>query len=81
MALSYRARKRWSLVVLLVGLPLYVVVAVTAVNAMDAAFGRLPILAEVAVYVVLGFLWAIPFKKVFLGVGQVDPDSKTDTPR
>ncbi len=32
MALSYKARRRWALVILLVGLPLYVVVAVTLVG-------------------------------------------------
>ena len=31
MALSYAARKRWALVILLIGLPVYVVAAVTVV--------------------------------------------------
>ena len=39
-------------------------------NWMDARFGRQHILVEVAIYVVLGILWALPFKKVFLGVGK-----------
>lgn len=69
MALSYKARRRWSLVILLIGLPLYVVVAVTVVNWL----GRPPIWAEFLVYVVLGFLWALPFRFVFRGVGQADP--------
>ena len=34
MALSYRARRRWAFVILLVGLPLYIVVAVTIMDAM-----------------------------------------------
>ncbi|MEI4487721.1 DUF2842 domain-containing protein [Frigidibacter sp. MR17.14] len=75
MALGYRARKRWSLVILLVGLPAYIIVAVTLMNWLDARFGRLPIWAEVAVYVGLGFLWALPFRRVFRGVGQPDPDA------
>ena len=29
MALSYKARRRWALVILLVGLPVYIVAAVT----------------------------------------------------
>lgn len=74
MALSHKARKRWSLVILLVWLPLFVVVAVTLVNWLGARFGRLPILAELVVYVGLGFLWALPFKRVFRGIGQADPD-------
>ncbi len=72
MALGYKARKRWSLVILLVGLPLYIVAAVTVVNWLD----RPPILVELLVYVVLGVLWALPFKFVFKGVGQDDPEGK-----
>jgi len=70
MALSYKARRRWSLVILLVGLPAYVVAAVTVVDLFD----RPPFLVELTVYVVLGFLWALPFKFVFRGIGQPDPD-------
>ena len=70
MALSYKARKRWSLVILLIGLPLYIVAAVTVVNMLD----RPPIWVEFLVYVVLGFVWALPFRFVFRGVGQPDPD-------
>lgn len=74
MALSHKARRRWSLVILLIGLPLYVVVAVTLVNWLGVKFGRPPILVELAVYVSLGIVWALPFKYVFRGVGQADPD-------
>ncbi|GLK62563.1 DUF2842 domain-containing protein [Paracoccus kondratievae] len=63
-------RKLWSLVILLVGLPLYIVVAVTLVNWMDRTWGRQPILIELAVYVGLGILWALPFRKVFTGIGK-----------
>lgn len=70
MALGYKARKRWALVILLIGLPAYVVVAVTVVNML----GRPPIWAELLVYVGLGFLWALPFRFIFRGVGQPDPD-------
>lgn len=75
MAMSWKARRRWSLVLLLVGMPAYVVAAVTLMNWLDASFGRLPIWAEVAVYVGLGFVWALPFRRVFRGVGQPDPDA------
>ena len=74
MALSYKARRRWSLVILLVGLPLYIVAAVTLVNALN----RPPIWAELLVYVGLGFIWIIPLKRLFLGVGQADPDERQD---
>jgi hypothetical protein len=72
MQLSYKARRRWSLVILLVGLPVYIVVALNVV----ALFDRPPLLVELLVYAVLGFLWMLPFKFVFIGVGQEDPDKE-----
>jgi hypothetical protein len=66
MRLSWRARRRWSLVVLLVGLPVYVVAAVTLMN----AIARPPLLVELLVYVGLGVLWALPLRFVFRGVGR-----------
>jgi hypothetical protein len=71
MALSYKARRRWSLVILLLGMPLYVVAVVTVLNALD----RPSFWVELLVYVGLGLLWALPFKFVFRGVGQADPDA------
>jgi hypothetical protein len=68
--LSYKARRRLSLLILLVGLPLYIIVAVNVV----ALFERPSILIEVIIYVSLGMLWAFPFKYVFRGVGQADPE-------
>ena len=70
-ALSYKARRRWSLVILLVGLPLYIMAAVTLVGWFD----RPPLWLEFVIYVALGILWALPFKFVFKGVGQADPDA------
>jgi predicted membrane channel-forming protein YqfA (hemolysin III family) len=74
MPLSYKARKRWSLVVLLIGLPAYVVVAVSLVNWID----RPSIWVELLIYVGLGFVWILPLKRVFIGVGQPDPDACKD---
>ncbi len=74
MALSYKARKRWSLVILLVGLPLYIVLAITLVDLID----RPSLLVELAIYIGLGFLWMLPFRFVFVGVGQPDPDAKPE---
>lgn len=74
MALSYKARRRWSLVILLIGLPLYIMVAVTLVNMLD----RPSVLVELAIYVGLGFLWALPFRFVFRGIGQADPEARED---
>ena len=72
MALSYKARRRWALVILLIGLPLYIIVAVNLV----ALFERPHILLELAIYVGLGIFWAIPFKFVFKGIRQADPDAQ-----
>lgn len=71
MALSYKARRRWALVILLVGMPIYVVAAVTLVGLME----RPSIPVELAIYVGLGFLWALPFRFIFRGIGQADPDA------
>lgn len=68
--MNLKTRKRLSLLILVVGMPLYVVAAVTLVNWMDVRFGRQPILIEVGIYVLLGFLWILPLKRVFSGIGR-----------
>lgn len=70
MALSYKARRRWSLIILLVGLPIYIVTSVTVLNMLD----RPPFVVELFVYIALGILWALPFRFVFRGIGKEDPD-------
>ncbi|MBL6778065.1 MAG: DUF2842 domain-containing protein [Paracoccaceae bacterium] len=70
MALSYKARRRWSLVILLIGLPVYIVASISILS----LFERPSILLELFIYIALGILWALPFKYVFRGVGQNDPD-------
>ena len=79
--LSYRTRRRLALLILLVGLPVYLVVAITAVNWMDATWGRQPIWAEVLIYLVLGFLWILPFRFVFRGIGKPDPEAEKQSER
>ena len=78
MALGYKARRRWSLVVLLIALPAYIVVAVTLTDWLRARYDGLPVLVELIVFVVLGVIWIVPLKRVFLGVGQPDPDAGQD---
>jgi hypothetical protein len=78
MALSYKTRRRLALLILVVGLPVYIVVAVTLVDMID----RPSVLVELAIYVGLGFLWMIPLKPIFKGVGQPDPDAdQSDSPK
>ncbi|MEL6242703.1 MAG: DUF2842 domain-containing protein [Pseudomonadota bacterium] len=74
MALSYKARKRWALVVLVLGLPIYVIAAVNLID----LFERPSIVVEFFIYVGLGIIWAIPLKPLFKGIGQADPDAKSD---
>lgn len=73
MALSYKARKRWSLFVLLVGFPLYIVLAWGVLSRLN--LWELPLLVELVVYVVFGVAWIFPLKPIFKGVGQPDPDA------
>ena len=73
MALSYKARRRWSLVVLLIGLPVYIVTAVWVMSFFET---RPHIVIEALIYLGLGVVWAFPLKAVFMGVGQADPDQR-----
>lgn len=77
MALGYKVRKRLSLLILLVGMPVYVVLAVSLMSTIQ----RLPIWAEVPCYLMLGIAWILPFKAVFIGVGQPDPDAPNTDPK
>jgi hypothetical protein len=70
MALSYKTRRRLSLLILVIGLPLYIVVAVNVVDLIE----RPSLFVELAIYVGLGFLWMMPLRSVFRGIGQADPD-------
>ena len=75
MALSYKARRRGALLALVIGLPLYVVVAVSVVNWAEGRWGTMPWWFSLVVYVVLGMLWIVPLKPVFTGIGKEDPDA------
>ncbi len=71
MALSYKARRRLAILILVLGLPIYIMLAV----AIMVWLGRPPLVVEFFVYVLLGIIWAFPLKFVFKGVGQADPDA------
>jgi hypothetical protein len=70
--MGYKARKRLALIVLVVGLPAYIVLAVTVMS--EAS--RFPFVIELLIYVGLGIGWALPLKWIFKGIGQPDPDEK-----
>lgn len=70
--MTYKARKRLALFVLVVGLPIYIIVAVTIMSQAS----RFPIAIELLIYILLGIGWAFPLKWVFKGIGQDDPDQR-----
>lgn len=72
MALSYKTRKRLSILVLVLGVPLYIMSVVTVISWFD----RPPIWVEFLVYVAMGMIWIFPLKSLFKGIGQADPDQK-----
>ncbi len=80
MALGYKARRRWALLILLVGMPLYVVAAVTLVGWLAGGVERPSVLLELGIYLGLGFLWILPFRFIFRGIGQPDPDAPGGPP-
>ena len=71
MALSYKQKRRYALLLLVVFLPIYIIFTVAVMS----VAGRAPLVIEFAIYVILGIAWVLPFKKVFLGIGQPDPDA------
>lgn len=77
MALPYKTRRKLSLLILLVALPLYIVVAVNLTDWLRAQF-EIGFLVELLVFIVLGIIWIVPLKSVFLGVGQADPGSQDE---
>ena len=69
MRLSYKRRRGLALLVLVIGLPVYIVLVVS----MLGWIGRLPAALELLAYVVLGVVWVLPLKAVFKGIGKADP--------
>ncbi len=74
MALSYKGRRRVALLVLVVGLPIYILVA----SVLATTIAPESVLVTLLLYIGLGIVWILPFKSVFKGIGQEDPNA---TPR
>ena len=70
MNITYKNRRRISLLLLLVVLPVYVILAINIL----AFFERPSILLEGIIYLSRGIIWALPFKFIFKGIGQADPE-------
>ncbi|MFK7943722.1 MAG: DUF2842 domain-containing protein [Paracoccaceae bacterium] len=73
--MSYKMRKFLAAMVLLIGLPIYIVVAVT----LAGMFERLPLIVELGLYIMLGVAWALPLRALFRGIGRPDPDAPDNT--
>lgn len=71
MALSYKGRRRVALLVLVVGLPIYILLA----SVLATTIAPDSVLVTLLLYVGLGILWILPFKSVFKGIGQEDPNA------
>ena len=68
--MSYKMKRRLSLLVLVVGLPVYIILIVNLI----ASFDRPNFIVELFIYLLSGIVWAFPLKSVFRGVGQAEED-------
>ena len=66
--MSYKLKRRLSLFILIVGLPLYVILIVNLISNFD----RPNFLVELLIYLLSGIVWALPLRSVFRGVGQAE---------
>ena len=66
--MSYKLKRRFSLFILIVGLPLYVILIVNLISSFD----RPNFLVELLIYLLSGIVWALPLRSVFRGVGQAE---------
>lgn len=72
--MDLKTRKRLSLLILVLGLPGYIVVVWVLLAWLGDTFGdgagRLPFLIELVVIVGLGIVWIVPLKRIFTGIGK-----------
>ena len=68
--MSYKLKRRLSLLILVVGLPVYIVLIVNLISSFD----RPNFVAELLIYLLSGVVWAFPLKSVFRGVGQAEEE-------
>ena len=66
--MSYKLKRRLSLFILIVGLPIYVIIIVNLISSFD----RPNFLVELLIYLLSGIFWALPLRSVFRGVGQAE---------
>ncbi len=68
--MSDKLKRRLSLLILVVGLPVYIILIVNLISSFD----RPNFFVELLIYLLSGVVWAFPLKSVFRGVGQAEED-------
>ena len=68
--MSYKLKRRLSLLILVVGLPVYIILIINLISSFD----RPNFVVEVLIYLLSGVVWAFPLKSVFRGVGQAEEE-------
>ena len=63
---SYRLKRLFALLVLLLWLPLYIVLVLNLLT----FFERPNLFIELLIYIIVVVFWAWPFKAIFKGIGQ-----------
>ena len=63
---SYRLKRLFALLVLLLWLPLYIVLVLNLLT----FFERPNLFIELLIYIIVCVFWAWPFKALFKGIGQ-----------
>jgi hypothetical protein len=72
MALRWKTRRRLACLILVVGLPVYILAA----WALTGLIGRPSLPLELAIYVGLGVIWIVRFRGLFRGIGQAEPEAE-----
>ena len=68
--MSYKLKRRLSLFILLIGLPVYIILIVNLISSFD----RPNFVVELLIYLLSGVVWAFPLKSIFRGVGQAEEE-------
>ena len=69
--MSYKLKRRLSLLILLVGLPVYIILIINLISSFD----RPNFVVELLIYLLSGVVWAFPLKSIFRGVGQAEEET------
>ena len=73
-SLTYKLRRKLTVIYLLVILPIYIGLVVSF---MISFSDRLPFLPELLLYIFFGLIWILPMKIIAKGVGKEDPDNNS----